>query len=428
MKKLNLHSQGSALLNAIIVAGIVAGVAAIVMNQTQVTDKSSRGPRIKSAMTVLETQMLSLAMQPGIYQNCSQQAQNCHLSESAAMAFQNLNRPVAGAACPGSRTYPGKSNSTPTSCGVKVQAASSLACLNSKNPNFNASCLAGRFYNPATQTFCAEIIYQGSEAPMQPVCASTTVPQSVLQGTATACNSAANLTGPYPKVIFRGYDSAGNAVCSPIPSCIGGNVAMAGNYITSIDKLSLQTQCKALGSGFLSCPSGSIISSLQWGNVSNAFGTLSASTNCMPRRTPSDTHLIAGAPPITVPPGTYTPTTTLRGGGGGGPPPSITLPFCPPCKSGAGYCGNPPACTMCVVNRPVNCGMPVTDNIPTNCRDDDPCTSEGEIHQDHGQACICAFLGGNPHPEGYGVCHQQADGSWSLTLVRTGSGRNLFCK
>jgi hypothetical protein len=336
MRQIRNIQSGSALLNAIIVAGIVAGVAGVILSQTGSTDKMSRNPRIKSAMTVLETQMLSMAMQPGLYQGCSEQAQNCQLNPVALNALQHLSRNITGAQCPsssggqggqkgGSRGGNGQSSTTPA-CGVAVQAPSSLACLNSQNPGFNANCLAGQFYNPVTQTFCAEIFYQGSEVAMQAVCASTTVPQSVLQGDSTSCATATNLAGPYPRVIFRGYDGAGNAVCSAIPTCSGGNVSTPGNYISAIDKVTLQTQCKALNPSFLSCPAGTVLSNLKWNDVNSAFGTITPSADCVPRPLPADTHKIQAASPITLPPSTYTvtggaPTTTL---GGGSPP--VTTP------------------------------------------------------------------------------------------------------
>jgi len=315
------NTRGSALLNAIVVAGIVAVISGVILTQTQVTDKASRNPRIKSAMTVLETQMLSLAMQPGIYQNCGgttgssgypnpsggHNTQGCQISPQAVVAFENLNRSISGAICHQDSSSPGGKNGGGSSvssapCGAKVQAPSSLACLNPQNANFNANCLAGQFYNSATQTFCAEIVYQGTELAMQPVCATTVVPQSILQGGISSCTSAANLAGPYPHVIFKGYDSAGSPVCAPIPSCSGGNVASAGNYITSIDKLSMQTQCKTIGSGFLSCPPGMVISGLHWTNVSSGFGTIAVATNCKPRQAPPDNHVVAAiAPPTTLP-------------------------------------------------------------------------------------------------------------------------------
>src|SRR6185312_4655288 len=316
------NTRGSALLNAIVVAGIVAVISGVILTQTQVTDKASRNPRIKSAMTVLETKMLSLAMQPGIYQNCGgttgssgypnpsggHNTQGCQISPQAVVAFENLNRSISGAICHQDSSSPGGKNGGGSSvssapCGAKVQAPSSLACLNPQNANFNANCLAGQFYNSATQTFCAEIVYQGTELAMQPVCATTVVPQSILQGGISSCTSAANLAGPYPHVIFKGYDSAGSPVCAPIPSCSGGNVASAGNYITSIDKLSMQTQCKTIGSGFLSCPPGMVISGLHWTNVSSGFGTIAVATNCKPRQAPPDNHVVAAIPPPTTLPG-----------------------------------------------------------------------------------------------------------------------------
>jgi hypothetical protein len=433
-------SQGSAVLNALIVAGIIAGISVLIMNQTQVTDKSSRGPRVKSAMTVLETQILSLAMQPGTYQNCGQQGKGCQISTKALATFQNLIRPIAGAVCSGV-SGGSKSSGNGASCGVKVQAPSSLACLNPKNATYNSGCLPGQYYNTVNQTFCAEIVYQGTEVAMQPLCASSIIPPYVLQGGASSCTSATDLAGPYPKVIFQGYDSNGSAICAPIPNCIGGNVNLPGNYIVAIDPRNMQTQCKSVSANSLGCPSGSIISNVKWKNVTSAFGTLSVIADCKPRKTPPDTHTVTVVPPITVPPKVYVPvgspppapvptTTTLPSS-----PPS-TLPYCQYCKSGVGWCGNPPMCTTCVVNLPSDCMMPGPTTtlpsgaagVPTNCTDDTPCTFDGQVHTDTGQPCMCQFLGGNPHPQGYGVCRQNANGSWYLELVRTGTTATVFCK
>lgn len=416
MKSVVKNGRGSALLNAIIVAGVVAGVTAVILSQTQTTNKMSRNPRIKSAMTVLETQMLSMAMQPGIYQGCSAQAQNCQLNSTAVAAFQNLNHTIVGAHCGTPNGSKGGSGVSSSSCGVKVQAASSLACLNGQNPTYNASCAAGQFYNSATQTFCAEIYYQGTDVAMQPVCASTTVPQSVLQGDSTSCATAANLAGPYPKIIFKGYDAAGNAVCAPIPACGGGvNVNAPGNYVTSIDKLSMQTQCKTLSAGLLSCPAGSILSNLQWTNVNSNFGTISATGNCMPRKKPIDIHRVQATTSISSPPVTYvvtsTPTTMASA-------PTTTLPPTPwNCYDGFGVCGsgiaivddasvsynNPGSASISLKANPSN-GAPTARCICTagaltkvSC---DPTTSRGYYTCSGGTTALpaCPYPGTVPGP------------------------------
>jgi hypothetical protein len=312
MKNPMQNSQGSILLNTLIVAGIVASISAVIMSQTQKTSQVSRNPRIKSAMTSMETQILSLAMQPGIYQSCSQQATNCQLSSTATQAFEGLSRNFTGAHCPqNSQGLRDSKNSQ--NCGVHVQAASSAACLNPKNPGYNVACASGQFYNAATQTFCAEIIYQGSDVAMQSVCASTTVPQSVLQGDATTCASPADLLGPYPHVIFEGYDAAGNPVCGAIPSCSGGNVSLAGNYISSINPQTIQTTCSALNSTTMSCPVGSIISKFNWVNTASAFGPSATlpSADCSPRKPPPISYTVSAASPITVPPAIMAPPPTL---------------------------------------------------------------------------------------------------------------------
>lgn len=65
--------------------------------------------------------------------------------------------------------------------------------------------------------------------------------------------------------------------------------------------------------------------------------------------------------------------------------------------------------------------------IPINCMDDDPCTYEGQIHTEHGQACMCAFLGGNPHPKAQAKCHQQPDSSWILQKVVINPAISVNC-
>jgi hypothetical protein len=65
--------------------------------------------------------------------------------------------------------------------------------------------------------------------------------------------------------------------------------------------------------------------------------------------------------------------------------------------------------------------LPASPSIPINCMDDDPCTANGQIHTDHGQSCMCSFLGGNPHLKAHGVCQQNGNGTWSLLYVRDSS-------
>ncbi len=298
------NARGSILINALILVGVVAIISGAIFNQIQMTDKSSRGPRVQAAMAVIQAQVISLALQPAIYQNCDSQGSSdgkatCQVSEKGAATLQNLSRPVSGAVCPQTSGHAGTSN-----CGVVVQAPKG-SCLS------NSKCLAGQFYNSTTQTFCAEMVYQGTETAMAPVCLAQAISQSLLQGPSTSCTSAANLVAPYPNVIFKGFDSGGSPVCGSIPSCPGFDVTDSGTYISSIDKKTLQTQCASLGPPLV-CAPGQVLSDIKWGNVSSNFSGPTSAT-CVPRRVPADKHVVVAIPPIDIPPG-------YKGGRGGSGP------------------------------------------------------------------------------------------------------------
>lgn len=311
--------KGSALINAIIAVGLVAALSAVIFSQTQVTDKTSRNPRVKSAMAVMESEVRALASSASSY-TCSGSGStaSCQIKPEI---FNALKKSISGAVCSkdasGSHGSAGISNS---SCGLQVSTV----------PNYP-------FYDPATGMFRARINYQGSEMAMAPIDVTFQLPPGTFKSGAFTC--------PSNQPLFEGYDASGNPTCRSIPStCYEAmNLSSPGVYIYSLDPNSLRPHCKALSATALTgCPAGNFLNqvSLSTGSITtscdtrkNAFtifnynpgtGTQVAAISqgsgyaVSEPPTPTTPPPPPSGPPPTSPPPPPPPTTLPHGGGGGG--------------------------------------------------------------------------------------------------------------
>jgi hypothetical protein len=320
--RLRLSSaQGSALINAIIAVGIVGAISAIIFTQTQVTDKTSRLPRVKSAMAVMESQVRALAASASSY-NCQGHGMQmtCQIKNEI---FNSLQKSVAGAMCPQQRSG--------TICGIRVTPQP-------QKP----------YFDPATRIFSARIIYEGSEVAMKPIDIQVPISDDTFHSGPFLC--------PSEQPLFAGYDSSGEAICRPVSdTCYETmNLDSPGVYISSLDAGSLRPHCKALSlSAPVGCPANSYLTQINFNNgilltscggrknAFSVFGYNPTSITQVAALSESGYSVTeppvgggggggggGGAPPTTSRPTTTTTSTTLRlttttthrppGGGGGG--------------------------------------------------------------------------------------------------------------
>jgi hypothetical protein len=269
--RITLNNRGSALLNAIVVAGIVAAISGVIMNQTKVTDEASRAPRIRSAMAVMQGRVQALASQFTSYK--CQSSNNVGSCDADQNIYAQLQANITGAQCPGSNSK----------CGIAV-----------KNPKFN----------PAQMLFTADIVYEGTEVPIAPIKIQYRVPTEVLaQQDSFMC--------PLATPIFKGYNADGSINCVGFPDCSGGALQLSnqGTFVTSLDVNTLTPQCNTLGAS-LACLNTQYMSNYSW--IGTGF-----TTSCQNRIDPfvamgyaatSTTQVAAIITKITSP--TTTSTTT----------------------------------------------------------------------------------------------------------------------
>lgn len=289
-----LSEAGSALLNAIIVVGIVAAISAIIFTQAQVTDKTSRNPRIKSAMAVMESEIRALASSASSYDCTGVGAtMSCKIKDSV---FSSLRKSVSGTICP-----PGMQQSF---CGITVGPIPGVP-----------------YYDPVQRVFSGRVTYTGADVPMKPIDVIFQLPEGIFHSGAFTC--------PQATPFFAGYDGGGNPVCRPVPNtCYEPmNLDSPGVYIYSLDAFTLRPHCKALPSvNMMGCTTAGFLTKL-----SMATGTID--TACDTRKnafsvfgyTPGSVTQVAALPqgnyPVTEPTTTMPPPT-----GGGGAPPTLPPP------------------------------------------------------------------------------------------------------
>lgn len=268
-------SKGSALLNAIVVAGVVAAVSGIIMTQTKTTDESSRAPRIRSAMAVMQARVQALANQASSYKCDADSSGQLTLAQAHCdidhAIFDNLQTNITGAKC-----------TTSGGCGVKVSSS-----------KFNIS--------GTDMVFTAVISYQGTEVPIAPVTVSMKIPTDILA-------TEKGFTCPLATPIFLGYNPNGSINCTKLPEdCTppGPNIHTQGRFIVSLDQKTLQPVCNDLGTT-VACPADSYLSNYKWNGAGFTI-------TCAPRNDPFVSMAyspVTGTPGAIIDPPIYSSTTT----------------------------------------------------------------------------------------------------------------------
>jgi hypothetical protein len=307
LKHLRASEKGSALINAIIVVGLVAAISATIFSQTQITDKTSRNPRVKSAMAVMESEVRALASSASSYtcQGVGTQM-NCQIKSEI---FNSLKRSVSGSVCPHGSQDKG-SQGLNSFCGIQVGPIPGVP-----------------YFVPSTRTFSARVTYQGGEVAMKPIDVSFQLAEGVFHSGPFTC--------PVGQPFFAGYDGSGNPVCRPVPStCYETmNLDSPGVYIYSLDAYTLRPHCKSLTAvNMVGCTSTGYLNkiSLDTGVLDTACGNRQNAFSVFAYNPGSVTQVAAvpqgGGYPVTEPP----PPPSSGGGGGGtgggGTPTPTTLP------------------------------------------------------------------------------------------------------
>lgn len=238
IKESMINSRGSALVNAIVVAAVVATISGIIMTQTITTDRSSRAPRIRSSMAVMQGRVQALASQFTSY-NCPIQ-NNIGSCTANQNIYQTLQDNITGAKCPGSG-----------SCGVHV---------------------TGVTFDPSQMLFEANIVYDGTEVSIAPIKIQYRIPTEVLA-------QQASFLCPNVTPIFKGYNPDGSINCVGFPGCSGGlSLNNQGTFISSLNVATLTPSCNVLGST-LACANTEYMSNYSW--IGTGF-----TKNCAPRLDP----------------------------------------------------------------------------------------------------------------------------------------------
>ena len=167
LKHLCSSEKGSALINAIIVVGIVAAISATIFSQTQVTDKTSRNPRVKSAMAVMESEVRALASSSSSY-TC--QGVGTHMTcQIKPEIFNSLKKSVSGSVCPHDSRDKGSSGLN-SFCGIQVGQIPGVP-----------------YFDPNTRVFNARVTYQGGEVAMKPIDLSFQLPDGIFHSGPFTC-------------------------------------------------------------------------------------------------------------------------------------------------------------------------------------------------------------------------------------------------
>ena len=288
IKEFMRNSRGNALLNAIVIAGIVAAISGVIMTQTKTTDESSRAPRIRAAMSVMQAKVQALANQYTSYTcgvpNKTTGITTCDFKSGLLNGLQQI---ITGAKCAGGGQ-----------CGVIVTAIPP----------------GGKYFDPVSVTFSAQISYQGTEVAIAPIQLQYKIPTEVLaQQQGYLC--------PDLNPIFQGYRPDGSMNCQPLPvNCnlpAGATLNKQGTFIVSVVDGTLVPNCNNLGA-LISCPANQYLSNYSWSGT--AFGSA-----CAPRTDPFAAENFTPGSPTGLPPWvtvSTTPTTL--------PPPTTTTTTVPP--------------------------------------------------------------------------------------------------
>lgn len=218
--------RGSAILIAMISSLVVALVISFIMQQNQQTETSTRGPRVKSAMAVVESQLIAAAYDGTLFTDCV--AGDPYFSVPGCKKVNPAELPKYQIRLPGA-----KCSNPSMFCGISIQSEN---------------------FNPTTQTLTARIVYSGEEISMKAIDVSTQITAEAWASQTSNC--------PASTPLLVGFDASGGPQCRALPAN-----CPVGQYVSGFDPMSITgpnaVTCAPI-TGTPSCPAGQFISNFQW--------------------------------------------------------------------------------------------------------------------------------------------------------------------
>lgn len=383
-----LNQRGSALITGMIAALSVGVVSAVIMQQSQVTERQTRVPRIKSAMAAAEAQIRESFNTGDLLVNCVSGDRGYGQPNCKKIDSQKLRSFSSG--------FPGAQCADPQACGVQIQDAS---------------------YDIGTQTLTAKVVYYGTEVAIAPIDISTTINEDRWNSQNSQC--------PSDKPLLRGFTAEGQPICQSLPAD-----CRPGRYVKRIDPMSLTgaggVQCEEIPSS-AACPAGQFINDARWNGPAGFI------VGCQPSFNPFAANAIGDGttyeymtvvsfassnwPTTTVPATVSTTTTTTT---------TTTLPPTTTRPPSMVLTMTPTSCMStyrCQAN-PTRCPSPPTRGF----RIGDTTDASGPVFENPSQWSISWSVGGSP----LGSCQNLAWCSYtggnytiSVTAVNNVDGRRL---
>lgn len=284
-----LNNTGSALITGMIAALSVGVVSAVIMQQSQITDRQTRIPRIKSAMSAVESQLREAAYDGSLFTSCV--SGDPGYGNPKCKKVDQARVQAVAVAFPGARCEAGAGGV----CGIDVEG----------NPSFDFG----------TGTLTAQIVYRGTEVAIAPINVSTVITEEIWSKKNSNC--------PSDRPLLTGFQTNGDPICEGFPiDCT------SGKYVKRIDPMSLTGpgafQCADLPT-LQQCPAGRFVSNFGWDGTLVSFHCQDAlnpfAANAIGDTTsyeyqPVDSFVSSPWPTTTtttsttVPPSTSTTTTT----------------------------------------------------------------------------------------------------------------------
>ncbi len=214
-------NQGSALVTAMVATFVVGLVSVAIFQQTQVSEKQLRLPKIKSSMVLLETKVLAAVDHGNIIRACVG-LPGCFELNPSTLAEMNIK-------IPGAQCNPGE-----TPCGAVLENAN---------------------YDSATRIFTGTLRYQGTELLVKPVSLTMQMSSESWLGASAQC--------PLASPLLAGFNSDGSPICRNLPPNCNPD-----QYISMIDPMQLNAggsalNCQSLPSD-VTCPAGQFIGNITW--------------------------------------------------------------------------------------------------------------------------------------------------------------------
>ncbi|MEZ0391620.1 MAG: hypothetical protein ACAH59_05355 [Pseudobdellovibrionaceae bacterium] len=235
---MSINSKGQALLTAIVLTLGVGLISGYLMQKSQQTDVLLKAPRIRSSFIAAQAKLRLLSMQPTTFRTTG-------CPGGVAICLRNNLKDDIEILIPGAECE----LTPPQLCGVKVGMPGNLSLVQIGSTNH----------------IMGTLIYDGIDFPFEPINIDILVPNDTLQVTATDCFT---LNPDQP--VFAGMNPDNTPNCQPLPagnncSGLGGLSAGPGQYVVSVDPLTLKLTCANLPTT-LGCEADEYMTDLRWGS------------------------------------------------------------------------------------------------------------------------------------------------------------------